>query len=68
MRLKEHFHWLMLMTRAVASQVEGQISQNAVLENFVANLRKPIRKMTMDSTFREGFFNLFHLFVGSCKG
>ena len=65
MRLKEHFHWL--MRQAVTSQVEGQISQHALLENCVANLRKPIRKVGMDSTFREGFCNLFHLVVGSCK-
>ena len=42
MRLKEHFH--LLMTQAVAPQVEGRILQHALLENFVANLRKPIRK------------------------
>ena len=42
MRLNEHFHWL--IKQAVASQVEGQTLQHALLENFVANLRKPIRK------------------------
>ena len=42
------------MTKSVATKVAGQISQHALLENFFANLSKPMRKVAMDSTFREG--------------
>ena len=55
------------MTLSVAKQVAGQISQHALLETFVANLRKPMRKVAMDFTFREGFCNLSHLVFGSGK-
>ena len=55
------------MTQSLATQVAGQISQHASLETFVANLRKPMRKVAMDFTFREGFCNLSHLVFGSGK-
>ena len=59
------FYWL--MTQSVATHVVGQISQHALLENFVANLRKSMRKVAVDSTFRERFCDLAHLVFGSCK-
>ena len=55
------------MTQSVATQVAGQISQHALLETFVANLRKPMRKVAMDFTFLERFSNLSHLVFGSGK-
>ena len=41
------------MTQSVETEVAGQISQHALLETFVPNLRKPKRKVAMDSTFPE---------------
>ena len=55
------------MTQSVETEVAGQISQHALLETFVANLRKPMRKVAMDSTFPEGFCNLSHLVFGNGK-
>ena len=55
------------MTQSVATQVAGQISQHALLETFVANLRKPMPKVAMYFTFREEFCNLSHLVFGSCN-
>ena len=49
------------MTKFVATQVAGQISQHALPETFVASLRKAMGKVAMDFTFREGFCNLSHL-------
>ena len=63
--LKGTFHWL--MTQSVATQVAGQISQHALLENVVGNLRKPMYKVAVYSTFREGFCYLSHLVFAVVK-
>ena len=55
------------MTKSVETEVAGQISQHALLETFVPNLPKPMRKVAMDSTFPEGFCNLSHPVFGNGK-
>ena len=65
MRLKEHFHWLVLQT--VVTPVAGQMLYYPMLEEFVATLREALRKGELNSTFRYGFCNLSRYDFSRCK-
>ena len=61
MRLTEHFHWLVRQT--VATHVAGQMLHCTMLKNSLQLLRK----IELNSTFRNGFCNWFCNVFRPCK-
>ena len=62
LRLKEHFHWLAPQT--VATQVAGEMLHCAMFKNSL----QPLRKVELNSTFRNGFCDCFHNVFSPLQG